>query len=85
MAALKEGAIRRIEIHFGSPIDPAPFEALSAVHRVDVSDDATVAIMVVEGSVDEVVKLAARHEVHNIVSHDGDLEDVFLDYYRGGS
>ena len=39
----------------------------------------------VAGSVDEVIKTAARHTVLNLTSHDGDLEDVFLDYYRTGS
>ena len=37
-----------------------------------------------EGSLDEVVKLSAHYEVHNIISHDGDLEDVFLDLARLG-
>ncbi len=82
VAVLKERAVRRMEIHFGTPLDPAPFEAIDAVRELDLSDDRTTVILVVEGSIDEVVKLAARYEVHNIISHDGDLEDVFLDYYR---
>lgn len=85
VSILKERAVRRMEIHFGHTIDPAPFDALDAVRRTDISDDGTTAILVVEGSVDQVVKAAARYDVHNIVSHDGDLEDVFLDYYRDSS
>ena len=71
-----------MEIHFGSVVDPAVFDALDAVRRTDMSDDGTTAIVVVEGSIDQLVKTAARYDVHNIVSHDGDLEDVFLEYYR---
>ena len=71
-----------MEIHFGHTVDPTPFNALEAVRQTNMSDDGTTAIFVVEGSVDQVVKLAARYDVHNIVSHDGDLEDVFLEYYR---
>lgn len=82
VAELKRQAIRRMEIQFAKPTDPSPFETLSAVRRVDLSDDRTTVMLVVEGSIDGVVKTAASYEVHNIVSHDGDLEDVFLDYYR---
>lgn len=85
VSTLKQRAVRRMEIHFGKTLDPAPFEALSAVRQLDMSDDGLTAILVVEGSIDDVIKTAARYEVHNIVSHDGDLEDVFLDYYRGVS
>ncbi len=83
--ALKRQAIRRIEIQFARPTDPSPFETLSAVRQVDLSDDRTTAMLVIEGSIDGVVKTAASYEVHNIVSHDGDLEDVFLEYYRSPS
>ncbi|MGI9598008.1 MAG: ABC transporter ATP-binding protein [Acidimicrobiales bacterium] len=82
VATLKRRAVRRMEIQFGTVIDSAAFRSLDAVRALDMSDDGTTAILVVEGSIDEVVKTAAREQVHNIVSHDGDLEDVFLDYYR---
>jgi ABC-2 type transport system ATP-binding protein len=35
----------------------------------------------VTGSVDLVIKAAARHEVLNVLSHQGDLESAFLAYY----
>jgi ABC-2 type transport system ATP-binding protein len=38
--------------------------------------------LVVEGSVDAVIKRAATLEVERIVSHETDLEDAFLDLYR---
>ncbi len=82
VSTLKRKAIRQIEIQFGETVDPDRFTALDAVRECDLSDTGTAVVLVVEGSIDEVVKEAARHQVHNIVSHDGDLEDVFLDYYR---
>ena len=36
-----------------------------------------------EGQVDAIVKALARHEVLDIRVHEGDLEEVFLRYYRG--
>jgi hypothetical protein len=33
--------------------------------------------------VDAIVKALARHEVLDIRVHEGDLEEVFLRYYRG--
>jgi hypothetical protein len=37
--------------------------------------------LTVEGSVDDIVKLASRFTVLNIVSREQDLEEVFLTYY----
>lgn len=82
IATLKRRAVRRMEIQFGRPVDPEPFSHLTAVRKIDRSDDGQTVMLVVEGSIDGVVKTAAAYEVHNIVSHDGDLEDVFLEYYR---
>ena len=38
--------------------------------------------IIVEGSIDPVIKRAAELEVERIVSHETDLEDAFLDLYR---
>ena len=35
------------------------------------------------GSLDRLVKAAARYEVTNLVIHEADLEDLFLRYYEG--
>jgi ABC-2 type transport system ATP-binding protein len=45
-------------------------------------EDTAVELMV-EGSIDAVIKAAAAYEVHNIVSHEADLEEIFLEMYRG--
>jgi ABC-2 type transport system ATP-binding protein len=38
----------------------------------------------VTGSTAELVKAVAPYDVTNLVSHEADLEAVFLDYYASG-
>jgi ABC-2 type transport system ATP-binding protein len=73
-------ARHRLELHLGSPADPAPFQNLPGVVEADA--EGRVLRITVEGSVDPVVKQAARLEVHRIVSHDTDLEDAFRELYK---
>lgn len=83
VADLKAKAVHRLEIRFADPVDPDEFSVLVAVRAVNASADGRVHNLAIEGSVDAVVKLAARHEVINLVSHEGDLEEAFLDFYAG--
>jgi ABC-2 type transport system ATP-binding protein len=39
--------------------------------------------LTLEGSADALVKALARYEVAALDSHEADLEDVFLEQYRG--
>ena len=39
--------------------------------------------LTVEGSVDEIIKMASRYTVLNVLSREQDLEEVFLTYYAG--
>jgi ABC-2 type transport system ATP-binding protein len=77
---LKSRAKRRIELTFAEAVDPAVFLALESVHAA-TGAGRTVTVTAV-GSVDQVLKTAARYRVDNIVSHEGDLESAFLAYYR---
>ncbi|GBD84308.1 putative ABC transporter ATP-binding protein YxlF [bacterium BMS3Abin02] len=79
--SLKARAPRRIELHFASPVPPEHFRALENVENV-VVDDGIVSCRVV-GSVDRLIKAAAEFEVTNIISHEADLEELFLGYFRG--
>lgn len=83
VTVLKQRAVRRLEIDFADPIPVEAFRRLSSVRSADLSHDGRRLLLRIAGPVDEVVKLAAGHEVLNLSSHEGDLEDVFLDYYRG--
>jgi len=81
LETLKERAPRRLELHFAAPISGSDFEALRNVE--DVAVDGSVMSCRVVGSLDELIKVAARFEVTNVVSHEADLEELFLQYYRG--
>ncbi len=83
VAALKGRAVRRVEFHFSTPlVDVNPFAPIEGVRSVAVLDDGRVAQVVLEGSMDAVVKAAAAYEVENVISHDGDLEEAFLAFYE---
>ena len=79
--ALKARALRRLEIHFASPVPRDAFIGLPGVRDVQVHD--AVVRCAVTGSVDAVIKAAACFEVVDIVSHEPNLEEVFLAYYSG--
>ncbi len=83
VSELKAKAVHRLEIRFGAPVDMAEFERLPEVREATASSDRQVINLAIEGSVDAVVKAAARHEVVNLVSHEGDLEEAFLAFYSG--
>ena len=82
---LKAKARRRLSLTFSGPVAPRMFEALPGVHEVRINENGHFLEVVVEGSVDPVLKEASKNEVENVVTHDGDLEDAFLAYYRADS
>jgi ABC-2 type transport system ATP-binding protein len=81
ISAIKAKARRWLEIHFAQPVPEEVFARLPGVHTVRTEDSRV--RFEVEGSVDALVKAAARYEVTSIISHEPDLEEVFLGYYRG--
>jgi beta-exotoxin I transport system ATP-binding protein len=78
---LKAKALRRLEIHFAGPVPREEFAALPGVQ--DVAVEGRVLTCTAIGSVDPLVKAAARYQVTNLVSHEADLEELFLRYYEG--
>ncbi|MCZ6538637.1 MAG: ABC transporter ATP-binding protein, partial [Chloroflexi bacterium] len=76
---LREQALTRVVIEFGGPVSPADFEVLEGVTDVVVSDNRLTCS--VTGSVDSLIKAAARHTVNRIESAQPGLEEVFLAYY----
>jgi ABC-2 type transport system ATP-binding protein len=81
---LKQKAVSRIDIRFARNDVPADiFRQLPGVRQVDQHEE--VVSVAVEGSVDELIKAAARFEVLAIKTHEPDLEEVFLTYYRDDS
>jgi ABC-2 type transport system ATP-binding protein len=80
ISSLKAKAVRRVELHFAQPPPHAVFEDLPGVR--EVSFDGTTGHFVVDGSIDALVKAAARFEVLDVVSQAADLEEIFLAYYE---
>ncbi len=78
---LKAKARRHIQIVFTSPIDPEVFRSVPGVQEASPSHDGRGVDLVVAGPLEEVMAVAARHGVENVISHEGDLEDAFLALY----
>jgi ABC-2 type transport system ATP-binding protein len=79
IAALKDRALRRLEIHFGAPVPESEFRALDGIRDLTIEDG--VLRCTVAGSLDEVIKAAARHTVVNVVSEEPSLDEIFLAFY----
>jgi len=81
MDEIKQQALRRLEVRFVSAAD---VEALRRVPGVrEVREHGNTVVLVTEGSMDALVKALASYEVASLASHELDLEDVFMRYYRG--
>ncbi len=78
---LKERALRKLEIRFASPVPLEPFQVLPGVRDLRL-EDRTLSCSVV-GSMDAVVKAAARFEVLDVVSPEVSLDEIFIEYYEG--
>jgi ABC-2 type transport system ATP-binding protein len=83
VGALKARAVRHLEFQFAGPVPDSAFAGLPGV-RSARADGAWVRLEV-EGEVDAAVKAAAAYEVVNVTSHEPDLEEIFLAYYRDGA
>ena len=77
---LRLHARQRIQLHVAGGADAALFANLPNVIEAGVHGD--VVEVVVEGSVDAVIKAAATLTVTRLVTHNDDLEDTFLGLYR---
>ena len=78
---LKARALHHLELHFATPVPKEAFTGLAGVRDVAVDD--SVVRFAVTGTVDAVIKAAAKYEVVNVISREPDLEEVFLAYYSG--
>jgi ABC-2 type transport system ATP-binding protein len=76
---LRERAVRRVEIHFGDPVNAAEFDRLPNVSEVAV--DGSTLHCRLDGRADALIKAAAAHTVINILCEEPDLEELFFTYY----
>ena len=79
---LKERALHQLEFHFSTSVPLEAFAGLPGVRDVAVND--SVLSCTTMGSPDALIKAVARFEVVKLVSHEPNLEDVFLSYYGAG-
>ncbi|MGI9646086.1 MAG: ABC transporter ATP-binding protein [Ilumatobacteraceae bacterium] len=76
---MKGRSVREVEIRFADPIDPAPYLALEGVS--EVSHDGDTIRLVLGGSPDALIKLAARSEVVDLSMTAADLASSILGFY----
>ena len=82
VSVLKERALHQLEFHFAAPVPEKAFANLPGVRDVTVED--SVLHCTVMGKPDALIKAAAQFEVVKLVSHEPNLEDIFLSYYSEG-
>ena len=80
---LRARASRRVDVRFGPDAvpDPQAFAGLPGVSDVSVRGDQV--SFSVTGSIAPVLRVAADHDVVDLLSRPADLEEIFLTYYRG--
>ncbi|HEU4947191.1 MAG TPA: ABC transporter ATP-binding protein [Kribbella sp.] len=77
--SLKSQALRRLDLTFAGPV---PVDRLRQAPGVqEVSSDGPTTHVVVAGSTAGLFRAAAPYDITNVVSHEVDLEAIFLDYY----
>jgi ABC-2 type transport system ATP-binding protein len=76
-------AFHHVELSFSGPVAPALFSELPGVSGVEATNGTIT--MRVAGPIGPVVRVAAEHDLLDVVSREPNLEDVFLAQYgRGG-
>jgi len=76
-------ARQRIDLHLAVIPPSVPFDGVDGVVECEVHGN--VVSLLVEGSIDGVIKAAAKLTVDRIVSHETDLEEAFMELYRSPS
>jgi ABC-2 type transport system ATP-binding protein len=80
VSELRNSARSRIELRLATPVKPADLAVFDGLANATATD--TTVRLVVDGSVDAVLKAAARLPVQAISTQEADLEEAFLGFYR---
>jgi ABC-2 type transport system ATP-binding protein len=75
--------LRRLEIEFGSDVSVETFGGLPGI--LDIRIEGRVLKCTVQGSLDGLIKIAARFEVSNVRTVETSLEEIFMAYYGSGT
>ncbi|WP_082092194.1 ABC transporter ATP-binding protein [Demequina pelophila] len=81
MSELQEKALRSVTLEFAEPVPAAAFDGVEGVHTVS-ADGATVTAQY-EGSMGPLLRVATAHDVLSLSSATVDLDEMFLQFYRG--
>ena len=79
--ALRRRSFVRVEATFAAPPPEDAFSGLPGVRELERRG--AVVLFSLEGAIDQLVKTLAHFEVLGLDVHEADLEDVFLELYRG--
>ena len=79
---LKARSRRRLDLTFRDSVPLTALKQVAGVQDVGVTGDT--AHVTVEGSTAALLEVAAPHHVDRLVTHEVDLEEIFLSYYQGG-
>ena len=82
VTALKARALRRFRLEFAAPPDLAPFRRVAGVREAEASG--RFVHCAVAGPVGPLLRVAATDGLVNVISHEPDLEEIFLSYMKGG-
>lgn len=78
---LRSKAIRTIELQFDSSVEASVFETVPGVRDVEVASHH--ATMSFDGKMDTLLRTATEHyTLVDVNTHEADLEEIFLEYYR---
>ncbi len=83
IADLKDIKRHEVIITFADNVPADAFKGLAGVEQVDALADGHTLRLTMSGSIDAVVKAAAKYPVVNLTSQEPSLEEVFLRYYEG--
>jgi ABC-2 type transport system ATP-binding protein len=78
---LKARTVRRVELTFAREVPEPALRAVPEVKALQVNGRK--AQLFVAGSMAALVRAAAPYDVVTVLSHEPDLEEIFLDYYDG--
>ena len=76
IAKLRARTIRKIDLHFPSPISTDKFKNLESVSEIDVHGKRITCTVI--GSEHDLLKVAVELGVENVKTHETSLEDIFL-------
>jgi len=81
VAGLRSKAIRKVDLFFDDLVEATVFEPLPGVREVSVADHHVT--LSFDGQMETLLKLVTeRYHLLDITTHEADLEEIFLTYYR---